>query len=119
MQRLEQAIWDHIWKYSEEMSNKCKKCRFASANAGDLRTHLKTHSAEKTNKKNNVIMHLPVEAILGDIWKHTVEKSPTNATNVTLHLLRQGIWEHIWKYTVEKNQINAISVSMHPLGQAV
>ena len=53
MQRLEQAIWEHIWKYSEGKSNKCKQCHFASANAGDLRTHLKTHSAEKSSKNNH------------------------------------------------------------------
>ena len=55
------------------------------------------------------------QAIWGHIWKHTVEKSQTNATDVTLHPLRQAIWEHIWRRTVEKNQINATCVTMHPL----
>ena len=44
------------------------------------------------------------------IWKHTVEKSQTNATNVTMHLLRQAIWGDLLKYTVEnlpKNATNA------------
>ena len=35
-----------------EKSNKCNQCDFASAQAGTLRTHLKTHSGEKSNKCN-------------------------------------------------------------------
>ena len=31
---------------SEEKSNKCNQCDFASTRAGNLRTHLKTHSGE-------------------------------------------------------------------------
>ena len=42
-------------------------------------------------------MPLLVQVIWGDIWKHTVEISQTNATNVSLPLLRQAIWGHIWK----------------------
>ena len=47
------------------------------------------------------------QAIWWNIWKHTVEKSRTNATNVTLHLLTQAIWGHIWKHTLEKSETNA------------
>ena len=32
--------------------NKCSQCDFASAQAGDLRTHLKIHSGEKSNECN-------------------------------------------------------------------
>ena len=32
--------------------NKCSQCDFASAQAGDLRTHLKIHCGEKANKCN-------------------------------------------------------------------
>ena len=37
---------------SEEGSNKCSQCDFASSEAGDLRRHLKTQSGEKLNKCN-------------------------------------------------------------------
>ena len=33
--------------YTGEKSNKCKQCDYASSQAGDLRTHLKTHNGEK------------------------------------------------------------------------
>ena len=35
---------------SEEGSNKCSLCDFASSEVGDLRRHFKTHSGEKSNK---------------------------------------------------------------------
>ena len=44
-----------------------------------------------------VIMHPLMQAIWGHIWKHTVEKSQTNATSVTMLLLGQTSWEHISK----------------------
>ena len=31
-------------------SNKCNQCDYASSRAGNLRTHLKSHSGEKSNK---------------------------------------------------------------------
>ena len=33
-------------------SNKCNQCDYASSQAGNLRSHLKTHSGEKSNKCN-------------------------------------------------------------------
>ena len=33
-------------------SHRCNQCGYASSHAGDLRTHLKTHSGEKANKCN-------------------------------------------------------------------
>ena len=59
------------------------------------------------------------QAIWGDIWEHTVEKSPTNATNVTIHLPLHIIWGCTWKRTVEKSQINAASVTIHHIMQAI
>ena len=60
-----------------------------------------------------------MQAIWGDIWKYTVEKSQTNATNVTLHHLKQAIWGHIWKHTVAKSQTSVANVITHPLVQAI
>ena len=71
------ALRTHLKTHSEEKSNKSNQCDYATSRAGNLRTHLKIQWG-----KVNVIMHPPVQAILGDIWKHTVEKSLANATNV-------------------------------------
>ena len=35
-----------------EKAYKCNQCDFASVQAGNLRTHLKTHSGEKADKCN-------------------------------------------------------------------
>ena len=64
-------------------------------------------------------MHPQAQAIWGDIWKRTVEKSQSNATNVTLPLFRLAIWGHIWKRTVGKSQTNATNVIMPLLRQAI
>ena len=42
----------HMKTHSGEKSNKCNQCNFASSYANALRTHLKTHSGEKSNKCN-------------------------------------------------------------------
>ena len=42
----------HLKIHSEEKSNECNQCDYASSEAGSLRMHLKTHSGEKTNKCN-------------------------------------------------------------------
>ena len=39
----------HLKTHSGEKSNKCDQCDFASSRAGHLRTHLKMHSGEKPN----------------------------------------------------------------------
>ena len=64
-------------------------------------------------------MHPFGQAIWGHIWRHTVEKSQTNATSVIMHPCMQVLWGHIWKSTVEKSRTNATSVIMHPPGQTV
>ena len=42
----------HLTTHSGEKPNKCNQCDFASYHASNLRTHLKTHSGEKPNKRN-------------------------------------------------------------------
>ena len=42
----------HLKTHSGEKSNKCSQCDYASSQAGTLRRHLKTHSREKSNKCN-------------------------------------------------------------------
>ena len=49
-------------------------------------------------------MHFLKQAIWGNIWKHTVEESPTNATNVTTAPQIDVISLDIWKTTQEKSQ---------------
>ena len=42
----------HLKTHSGEKSNKCNQCNYASSHASHLRRHLKTHSGEKPNKCN-------------------------------------------------------------------
>ena len=49
-------------------------------------------------------MHFLKQAIWGNIWKHTVEESPTNTTNVTTAPQIDVISLDIWKTTQEKSQ---------------
>ena len=51
--------------YTGEKSNKCKQCDYASSQAGDLRTHLKTHSGESKKDATNVTTHPLEQIILG------------------------------------------------------
>ena len=39
----------HLETHSGEKANKCNQCNYASSQAGNLRTHLKTHGGEKSN----------------------------------------------------------------------
>ena len=94
-----------------------------------------THSTTLSRKNRSIItLHPFINAVLGDIWKFTLEKNlkckhcdyasahasdlidiwkltlglnPTNATNMNLHLFRKTIWGDIWKFTLEKNRANA------------
>ena len=102
----------HLQTHTGEKSHKCDQCAFASSQAGHLRIHLKTHTVEKENICNqcdhacssNLRTHIKMHSgekshkckqcgfaftgagsFYGNIWKHTVEKSQTNATNVSMH----------------------------------
>ena len=80
----------HLKTHSGEKSNKCNQCDFASSQAGDLRTHLKTHSGEKSNKCNKCDFASSYVSALRTHLECTVAKSQTNATNATMHALIQG-----------------------------
>ena len=58
----------------------------------------------------NASLRLIVEAVWGDIWKCTLEKSETNATSAIMLPLNQAIWGHIWKDTIEKNCITIYDI---------
>ena len=45
-------FWSHLRTHSGEKVNKCNQCDYASSRADHLRAHLKTHSGEKSNKCN-------------------------------------------------------------------
>ena len=47
---MHSSLRTHLKTHNGEKSNKCNKCNFASSRADVLRTHLKTHSGEKPNK---------------------------------------------------------------------
>ena len=50
---LEDANWKILKETTDNFkSNKCNQCDYASTQARNLRTHLKTHSGEKPNKCN-------------------------------------------------------------------
>ena len=79
-----------------------------------------THALAKSQTiATNVTLHPLMQALWGDISKRTAEKSQTNATNVTLHPFRQAIWGDTWECTVEKSQTNATNVTLHLLGHAI
>ena len=106
------SLRTHLKTHSGEKSNKCNQCDFASSQAGDLRRHLKTHSGEKSNKCNKCDFASSYVSALRTHLECTVEKSQTNATNATMHPLMQAVWEHIWKRRVEKSQTNATNVTL-------
>ena len=71
-------------------------------NAFHMKIHLQIHSplrwsGEMPKNATNANMPFLGQAIWGDLWKSTMEKSRTNATCVTLHPLGHAIWGHIWK----------------------
>ena len=74
------------------------------------------HTVEKSQTNaTSVTLHALIQVLWGHIWKRTVEKSHTNATNVTTHLLLHTIWGHIWRHTARKGETNAANVTSHLL----
>ena len=94
--------------------SKCNLCDNASSQATHLRRHLKLHSG-KIPDVTSVALHSLRQAIWGDIWKHTVEKSRINVNSVAFHPLRQAIWRDIWKHSAEKsNKCNKCDFALAP-----
>ena len=79
------SLRTHLKTHSGEKSDKCHQCDFASSRAGHLRIHLKTHSGEKSNKCNQCNFATAYASILRTHLKYTVPKSQTNATSVILY----------------------------------
>ena len=48
----------HLKMHSGEKSNKCNQCDYASSQAGHLRSHLKTHSDYASSRTGNLKTHL-------------------------------------------------------------
>ena len=87
MPLLRQVIWGDICKHTGEKSNKCRQCNFVSSCLNALNMHLKTRSGWWQINAADVNMPSLRQAIWGDICKHTLEKSQTNAVNTTLYHL--------------------------------
>ena len=146
---LKNYCLQHVWKAIHgnlgntcEKSNKCNQCDYASSRAGELRTHFKTHSLQKSNKWSQcdctlcLFLAIIKERVGGGIpqkcnfqmsgrpFEETFENAhwgrrQTNATDVTLNPLVQALLKHIWKRTMEKSKTNVTNVTLHPLMQAL
>ena len=63
-----------------------------------VRTHLKTHSGEKSNATNMDSCRRFEETF------ESTQRWKVKQMHVILHLFRQAIWDRIWKLTVERSQ---------------
>ena len=54
-----------------------------------------------------------MQVLWGHIWKHTVEKSQTNAASVIMQPLGQAIWRPTWKNTVDKSEVSPSAVRLY------
>ena len=103
-----QTVWGRIWKRTVEKSqtNAASECDFASCHPSALRTPLKIHRGQKSDKCNQCDY---ASSRAGNLMKHIkihVVKSQTNAANVIMHALIHVHWRHIWKHTAGKNITN-------------
>ena len=115
---------------------KCSQCDFTSSQAGNLRTHLITHSGEKLNKCNHCDYAFSQAGNLRrHLKKYTGEKTikckqcdfkSSQASNLRAHLkIHSGEKSHkcnqkcIEKFKVEKRQTNANSATLYPHRQAI
>ena len=67
-EKLNQCIQCDLKRHSGDKSNKCNQCNFASTWPANLRTHLKSHSGEKSIDATSVIMHPLEQATWGTTW---------------------------------------------------
>ena len=75
MHPLMQALCGHTWKNTME-SNKCNHCDYATSHAGSLKTHMKTHTAEKSNECSLCnYASSRADSLRTHMKKHTGEKS--------------------------------------------
>ena len=71
------------------------------------------HREDKFKNVTSVNM-LPIrQAIWGDIWKHKVKKSQTNATSQYISSQLCNL-RNTFENTLEKNQTNVTNVALHP-----
>ena len=76
---------------SREKTNKCNQCGYASSYAGNLRTHLKTHTGEKPNKCNQCDYASSYASALRTHLKTHSGENPTHAANAAMLPFRQSI----------------------------
>ena len=82
-------------------------CDFASYQKGDLKTHLKTHGGEKTNKCNQCGY---ATAYISALKTHLKAQWRCNASNVTLNHATQPFWGGIQDHTWKRGQGNKLAV---------
>ena len=98
-------------------ANKCNQCDYASSQASNLRTHLKTHSGEKLNNCDQCDFAC---------WLRTHLKSHSG-WNVAKQLLDWPRIKHdnstaylvLWLYTMEKRKTNAAIVTVSSYASAL
>ena len=89
----------HLKTHSGEKSNKCTLCDFTSYQAGDLRRHLKTHSGEKSNKCNQCVFASSRAASLRDHLKKHSFSLGTTSTYLSISECIQYLFVYDINYT--------------------
>jgi len=90
-------------------ADNCNQCDFASSPADALRTHLKTHSGEKSNKCNQCDFAC---SDTNSLWRHLKThngEKPNKCSQCEFPTSQAGNWGYIWKRTNECNQCDFAS----------
>ena len=84
----------HLKTHSWEKPNKYNQCDYASSQASNLRTHLKTHSGEKSNKCNQCDF---ASALACYLRTHLKTQSQTNVRRASVLQPSQAgnLWGHL------------------------
>ena len=93
-----------------EKAFKCNQCDFASVQAGNLRTHLKTHSGEKHTNAINATLHLFRQTIWGDSWKKRTNATICNFASIHAGDLRKHLKTPSGEKSFKCNQCDFPSV---------